>query len=231
MYDPKKTHTVVQTIDVKIEPSWKEVLKEEFSKPYFHDLVQFVKEEYQKHTVYPPGRQIFRAFEVCPFHHTKVVIIGQDPYHGPGQAHGLAFSVNDGVPIPPSLHNIFAEVQEDVGTPPPASGNLERWARQGVLLLNAILTVRAREAGSHRGKGWEQFTDAAIRALSQQKEHLVFLLWGRYAQEKGKVIDSTKHLVLEAPHPSPLARGFRGCRHFSKANAYLQAHGKEAIVW
>lgn len=221
----------MQAIDVKIEPSWKEALKEEFSKPYFHDLVQFVKEEYRNHTVYPPGKQIFRAFEACPFHHTKVVIIGQDPYHGPGQAHGLAFSVNDGVAVPPSLRNIFAEVHEDVGTPPPASGNLERWARQGVLLLNAILTVRARQAGSHRGKGWEQFTDAAIRALSEQKENLVFLLWGRYAQEKGKVIDKTKHLVLEAPHPSPLARGFRGCRHFSKTNAYLQAHGKEPIVW
>jgi uracil-DNA glycosylase len=221
----------VQAIDVKIEPSWKEALKEEFSKPYFHELVQFVKEEYRKHTVYPPGRQIFRAFEACPFDQTKVVIIGQDPYHGPGQAHGLAFSVNDGVPIPPSLRNIFAEVHEDVGTPPPASGNLERWAQQGVLLLNAILTVRAREAGSHRGKGWEQFTDAVIKALSEQKEHLVFLLWGRYAQEKGRVIDKTKHLVLEAPHPSPLARGFRGCRHFSKANAYLRAHGQTPIVW
>ncbi|WP_038032112.1 MULTISPECIES: uracil-DNA glycosylase [Thermonema] len=218
-------------MDVKIEPSWKEALKEEFSKPYFHELVQFVKEEYRKHTVYPPGRQIFRAFEACPFDQTKVVIIGQDPYHGPGQAHGLAFSVNDGVPIPPSLRNIFAEVHEDVGTPPPASGNLERWAQQGVLLLNAILTVRAREAGSHRGKGWEQFTDAVIKALSEQKEHLVFLLWGRYAQEKGRVIDKTKHLVLEAPHPSPLARGFRGCRHFSKANAYLRAHGQTPIVW
>ncbi|GIV39335.1 MAG: uracil-DNA glycosylase [Thermonema sp.] len=221
----------MQAIDVKIEPSWKEALKEEFSKPYFHELVQFVKEEYRKHTVYPPGRQIFRAFEACPFDQTKVVIIGQDPYHGPGQAHGLAFSVNDGVPIPPSLRNIFAEVHEDVGTPPPASGNLERWAQQGVLLLNAILTVRAREAGSHRGKGWEQFTDAVIKALSEQKEHLVFLLWGRYAQEKGRVIDKTKHLVLEAPHPSPLARGFRGCRHFSKANAYLRAHGQTPIVW
>lgn len=221
----------MQAIDVKIEPSWKEALKEEFSKPYFHELVQFVKEEYRKHTVYPPGRQIFRAFEACPFDQTKVVIIGQDPYHGPGQAHGLAFSVNDGVPIPPSLRNIFAEVHEDVGTPPPASGNLERWAQQGVLLLNAILTVRAREASSHRGKGWEQFTDAVIKALSEQKEHLVFLLWGRYAQEKGRVIDKTKHLVLEAPHPSPLARGFRGCRHFSKANAYLRAHGQTPIVW
>lgn len=221
----------MQAIDVKIEPSWKEALKEEFSKPYFHELVLFVKEEYRKHTVYPPGRQIFRAFEACPFDQTKVVIIGQDPYHGPGQAHGLAFSVNDGVPIPPSLRNIFAEVQEDTGTPPPATGNLERWAKQGVLLLNAILTVRARQAGSHRGKGWEQFTDAAIKALSEQKEHLVFLLWGRYAQEKGKVIDKTKHLVLEAPHPSPLARGFRGCRHFSKANAYLRAHGQTPIVW
>lgn len=220
-----------QVVDVRIETSWKAVLQEEFAKPYFHELVSFVRQEYEQHTIYPPGKYIFRAFELCPFTQTRVVILGQDPYHGPGQAHGLAFSVMEGVAIPPSLRNIFEEIQDDVGVPIPTHGNLERWAKQGVLLLNAILTVRAHQAGSHRNRGWEQFTDAVIKLLSDQKKNLVFLLWGRYAQEKGRFIDKTRHLVLEAPHPSPLARGFRGCRHFSKTNAYLQAHGMPAIVW
>jgi uracil-DNA glycosylase len=220
-------------VQVKIEPGWKGQLEVEFEKPYFKELVGFVKSEYQAHRVFPPGGQIFRAFDACPFDQVKVVILGQDPYHGPGQAHGLCFSVPDGVPFPPSLVNIYQEIRNDLGIRPPKSGNLERWAGQGVLLLNATLTVRAHSAGSHQGKGWELFTDEAIRLLSDKRDALVFMLWGSYAQKKGQVIDRTKHLVLEAPHPSPLSayRGFFGCKHFSKANAYLTERGGVGIDW
>ncbi|HQG55744.1 MAG TPA: uracil-DNA glycosylase, partial [Bacteroidales bacterium] len=200
---------------------------------YFLRLVDFVKEEYRTRTIYPPGSLIFNAFNLCPFDKVKAVIIGQDPYHGPGQAHGLCFSVRDGVPFPPSLVNIFKEIHDDLGIPVPKSGNLERWARQGVLLLNAILTVRANQAGSHQGKGWEQFTDAVIKILNEEKNNLVFFLWGAYAQNKGAVIDKTRHLVLESVHPSPLsaAKGFFGNRHFSKCNEYLTMHGIEPVKW
>jgi uracil-DNA glycosylase len=220
-------------MDVKIAPSWKSRLSDEFVKPYFTQLTDFVKSEYQSGIVYPPGKEIFKAFDACDLDAVKVVIIGQDPYHGPGQANGLCFSVHDGMRIPPSLVNIFKEIQKDLGKPIPGSGNLERWANQGVLLLNATLTVRASSPGSHQNKGWETFTDAVIRMLSTEKEHLVFLLWGAYAQKKGEVIDRSKHLVLMAAHPSPFSaeRGFFGCRHFSKANEYLIAHGKEPIKW
>ncbi|HAI75321.1 MAG TPA: uracil-DNA glycosylase [Microscillaceae bacterium] len=218
-------------MDVKIEASWKTKLADEFEKPYFQQLVAFVKEEYQKYTVYPAGNKIFNAFEHCPFDQASVVILGQDPYHGAGQAHGLSFSVNEGVAIPPSLRNIFKEIKEDLGIDIPKSGNLERWAAQGVLLLNATLTVRADQAGSHQRKGWEEFTDAVIHRLAEEKENVVFMLWGKYAQEKGKFIDRDKHCVLEAPHPSPLARGFNGCKHFSQANAYLALHQKPVIHW
>lgn len=220
-------------MEVKIEESWKNVLSDEFSAPYFQSLAAFVKEEYARHTVYPAGKDVFRAFDNCAFEHTRVVIIGQDPYHGPGQAHGLCFSVNEGVRTPPSLVNIFKELKDDLGYPIPPSGNLMPWSHQGVLLLNATLTVRASTPGSHQKKGWEQFTDAAIQALSEQREHLVFLLWGAYAQRKGEVINPEKHLVLKAAHPSPFAahKGFFGCRHFSKTNAYLCQHGKPEIDW
>lgn len=220
-------------MDVKIEESWKQRLKTEFEKEYFLRLVDFVKEEYRTRTIYPPGSLIFNAFNLCPFDKVKAVIIGQDPYHGPGQAHGLCFSVRDGVPFPPSLVNIFKEIENDLGIPVPKSGNLERWARQGVLLLNAILTVRANQAGSHQGKGWEQFTDAVIRTLNEEKNNLVFFLWGAYAQNKGAVIDKNRHLVLESVHPSPLsaAKGFFGNRHFSKCNEYLAMHGIEPVKW
>ncbi len=220
-------------MEVKIEPSWKRLLTDEFEKPYFGELIRFVKEEYEKHKVYPPGRLIFNAFDHCPFNEVKVVILGQDPYHGPGQAHGLCFSVPDGVLFPPSLQNIFAEIEKDMGVPVPASGNLERWARQGVFLLNATLTVRAHQAGSHQHKGWEQFTDSVIHTLAEQKDNVVFMLWGSYAQQKGKFIDTSRHLVLQSVHPSPLSayRGFFGNGHFSKANAYLAAHGQEPISW
>ncbi|HQK71964.1 MAG TPA: uracil-DNA glycosylase [Bacteroidales bacterium] len=220
-------------MDVKIEESWKQRLKAEFEKEYFLRLVDFVKEEYRTRTIYPPGSLIFNAFNLCPFDKVKAVIIGQDPYHGPGQAHGLCFSVRDGVPFPPSLVNIFKEIHDDLGIPVPKSGNLERWARQGVLLLNAILTVRANQAGSHQGKGWEQFTDAVIKILNEEKNNLVFFLWGAYAQNKGAVIDKTRHLVLESVHPSPLsaAKGFFGNRHFSKCNEYLTMHGIEPVKW
>jgi uracil-DNA glycosylase len=220
-------------MDVRIEESWKILLHEEFEKPYFQNLSEFVRSEYRTQTVYPPGRLIFNAFDQCPFDRVKVVIIGQDPYHGPGQAHGLCFSVNDGVEFPPSLRNIFKEVQQDTGAPIPKSGNLERWARQGVLLLNATLTVRAHQAGSHQRKGWEQFTDAVIHKVADLKEHVVFILWGSYAISKGAFVDQQKHLVLTSVHPSPLsaARGFFGNHHFSKANQYLAQHGKEPIVW
>ena len=220
-------------MEVKIEASWKEQLSEEFEKEYFTKLIEFVRNEYQTQRIYPPGKLIFNAFDQCPFNDVKVVILGQDPYHGPGQAHGLCFSVNDGIDFPPSLRNIFKEVQMDTGSPVPRSGNLERWAQQGVLLLNATLTVRAHQAGSHQRKGWEDFTDAAIRSLAENREHLVFILWGSYAIKKGEFIDPNKHLVLTSVHPSPLSasRGFFGNKHFSRANSYLQQHGKEPIAW
>jgi uracil-DNA glycosylase len=220
-------------MDVKIAPSWKARIGDEFTKPYFKTLINFVKTEYATHTVYPPGKEIFRAFDWCDFDDVKVVIIGQDPYHGPGQANGLCFSVHDGVRMPPSLLNIFKEIHEDLGKPMPASGNLERWAKQGVLLLNATLTVRAATAGSHQNKGWEPFTDAVIRTISEEKEHIVFLLWGAYAQKKGEIIDRKKHCVLLSPHPSPFSadRGFFGNKHFSKTNEYLKSQGIEEINW
>lgn len=219
--------------EVKIAPSWREKLNPEFEKPYFEQLIQFVRNEYKTHTIYPPGKEIFRAFDTCDFDKAKVVIIGQDPYHGPGQANGLCFSVADGVRMPPSLVNIFKEINDDLGVPIPATGNLDRWANQGVLLLNATLTVRASSPGSHQNKGWETFTDAVIDIMSREREHLVFMLWGSYAQKKGAVIDRTKHLVLQSPHPSPFSadRGFFGNRHFSKANEYLEAHGIEVVKW
>ena len=192
-------------MDVQIEESWKQILSAEFEKDYFRQLTDFVRNEYRSTTVYPPGKLIFNAFNLCPFEQVKVVIIGQDPYHGPGQAHGLCFSVNDNVPFPPSLRNIFKEIQDDLGKPIPESGNLTRWAKQGVLLLNATLTVRAHQAGSHQRRGWEEFTDAAIRALAEQREHLVFILWGASAQKKGAFIDRSRHLVLTSVHPSPLS--------------------------
>ncbi|GGK70643.1 uracil-DNA glycosylase [Rufibacter glacialis] len=220
-------------MQVKIENSWQQVLQDEFEKPYFQNLISFVKTEYTTTEVYPPGRQIFHAFDECPFDKVRVVILGQDPYHGPGQANGLAFSVADGMRTPPSLLNIFKEIEADLGKPIPRSGNLERWAEQGVLLLNATLTVRAHTAGSHQKKGWEEFTDAVIKKVSDEKEHVVFLLWGAYAQKKGLIIDEKKHLVLKAAHPSPFAadKGFFGTRHFSKANAYLHQHGLPEIDW
>lgn len=221
-------------IDVKIEPSWKELLQDEFDKPYFADLIQFVKQEYQTTRVFPPGRLIFNAFNHCPVDSTRVVILGQDPYHGPGQAQGLCFSVPEGIEQPPSLQNIFKEIHDDVGSPIPSSGNLERWADQGVLLLNATLTVRAHQAGSHQNRGWETFTDAVIRELAARREHLVFLLWGAYAQRKGAFIDTSRHLVLKSAHPSPLSAnrgGWFGNHHFSKTNAYLRANGLPEIKW
>lgn len=220
-------------MNVQIEESWKKRLMPEFEKDYFIRLTDFVRAEYSSTTIYPPGKLIFNAFNLCPFNQTKVVIIGQDPYHGPGQAHGLCFSVNDGITFPPSLQNIFKELQSDLGIAIPPSGNLTRWANQGVLLLNATLTVRAHQAGSHQRKGWEDFTDAAIRTLAEQKEHLVFILWGAYAQKKGAFINRDKHLVLTSAHPSPLSayNGFFGNKHFSRANEYLRAHGETPIEW
>lgn len=220
-------------MNVQIEESWKAHLAAEFEKPYFIQLTNFVRHEYQTNVCYPPGKLIFNAFNLCPFDKVKVVIIGQDPYHGPGQAHGLCFSVNDGVPFPPSLQNIFKEIHNDIGADIPTTGNLTRWAKQGVLLLNATLTVRAHQAGSHQRMGWEEFTDAAIKALSDHREHLVFILWGSYAQKKGAVIDRTKHLVLTSAHPSPLSayHGFFGNKHFSLTNAYLEQHGQTPIQW
>lgn len=218
-------------MDVKIAASWKEHLQDEFAKDYFTKLVTFVKEEYKTQKVYPPGNQIFNAFEKCSFEDCRVVILGQDPYHGEGQANGLCFSVADGVKIPPSLMNIFKEIRDDLGIAIPKSGNLERWAKQGVLLLNATLTVRAGVAGSHQKKGWEQFTDAVVKIISDKKENVVFLLWGAYAQKKGAIVDRSKHLVLEAPHPSPLAQGFSGNRHFSKTNEYLISKNLKPIDW
>ncbi len=221
------------SLDVKIAPSWKTKLETEFRKPYFKQLIQFVKNEYQTHTVYPPGKEIFRAFDCSDFDQVKVVIIGQDPYHGPGQANGLCFSVRDGVTPPPSLKNIFKEIHNDLGKPIPKNGELEGWAKQGVLLLNATLTVRASSPGSHQNKGWETFTDAVIKQISDQKSNLVFLLWGAYAQKKGEIIDRNKHLVLMSAHPSPFSadRGFFGCKHFSKTNEYLKSKGLKEIEW
>lgn len=220
-------------MEVKIEKSWKEVLQTEFDKPYFENLVGFVKQEYASHTIFPPAGQIFNAFNTCPFNNVKVVILGQDPYHGPRQAHGLCFSVNDGIQFPPSLQNIFKEINSDLGIPMPKSGNLTRWAEQGVLLLNATLTVRASQAGSHQGRGWEEFTDAVIKIISEKAENVVFILWGSYAIKKKALIDASKHYILTAPHPSPLSsyRGFFGCKHFSQTNAYLTSKGKTPIEW
>lgn len=220
-------------MEVKIEKSWKEVLQTEFDKPYFENLVGFVKQEYASHTIFPPAGQIFNAFNTCPFNHVKVVILGQDPYHGPRQAHGLCFSVNDGIQFPPSLQNIFKEITSDLGIPMPKSGNLTRWAEQGVLLLNATLTVRASQAGSHQGRGWEEFTDAVIKIISEKAENVVFILWGSYAIKKKALIDASKHCILTAPHPSPLSsyRGFFGCKHFSQTNTYLASKGKTPIEW
>ena len=220
-------------MDVRIEQSWKQHLMPEFDKPYFVNLTNFVRDQYRTKTIYPPAKLIFNAFDQCPFDEVEVVIVGQDPYHEPRQAHGLCFSVNDGVEIPPSLQNIYKEIHDDLGKPIPRSGNLERWARQGVLLLNATLTVQAHRAGSHQGKGWEEFTDAVIRQLANERENLVFILWGAYAQRKGENIDTNRHLILKSPHPSPLSahRGFFGNKHFSKANEYLVAHGKKPIDW
>lgn len=218
---------------VRINPSWGRLLGGEFEKPYFSSLASYVRERYAHAIVYPPAGRVFAAFDSCPVPQVKVVILGQDPYHGPGQANGLCFSTAPGGAIPPSLVNIFKEVSDDTGAAAPANGNLERWAAQGVLLLNATLTVEAGRAGSHQGMGWETFTDAAIARLSEEREHLVFMLWGSYAQRKQALIDTSKHLALCAPHPSPLSayRGFFGCRHFSKANAYLVSHGIEPIQW
>lgn len=220
-------------MDVKIEKSWKEALADEFAKPYFANLVAFVHKEYSSGICYPPGKLIFNAFNLCPFNDVKVVIIGQDPYHEPGQAQGLSFSVAEGVRFPPSLDNIFKEVQADTGAPIPASGDLTRWVRQGVLLLNATLTVRAHQAGSHQRMGWEEFTDAAVRALATKRSGIVYMLWGSYAQRKGALIDRGRNLVLQSAHPSPLSayRGFFGNHHFSLANDYLKAQGKTPIIW
>ncbi len=220
-------------VDVRIEQSWKSKLAKEFEQDYFAGLTDFVREEYRQYTIYPPGRLIFNAFDLCPFEQVRVVILGQDPYHEPGQAHGLCFSVQEGVPLPPSLENIFREIRQDLGEEPLPSGNLERWARQGVLLLNATLTVRAHRAGSHQNKGWERFTDAVVHRLAEEKQGLVFLLWGAYAQRKGEFIDGNRHLVLKSVHPSPLSayRGFFGNHHFSKTNQYLQSQGLDPIDW
>jgi len=221
-------------MQVNIESSWKEVLNDEFEKPYFNDLIDFVKSEYASHTCYPPGKKIFSAFDHCPFDKVVVVILGQDPYHGPGQANGLCFSVSDGIPMPPSLQNIFREIHADLDKPFPSTGNLERWADQGVLLLNAVLTVRQGEANSHQGKGWELFTDAVIKKISEQKKNVVFMLWGGAAKKKGATADKNKHLVLESGHPSPLSANkghWFGNKHFSKTNEFLAAKGKKQIDW
>ena len=220
-------------MDVKIESGWKTLLADEFGKPYFEKLTSFVHEEYRTQKIYPPAKLIFNAFDQCPFDKLKVVILGQDPYHGPEQAHGLCFSVNDGVAFPPSLRNIFKELHNDTGNTIPTTGDLTHWATQGVLLLNATLTVRAQQAGSHQKKGWEEFTDAVIHRINDQKEHVVFILWGNYAIRKGEFIDQTKHLVLTSVHPSPLSasRGFFGNKHFSKANNFLTEHGLQTVDW
>jgi len=223
----------MEKVSPVIDESWKKVLSEEFGKSYFAGLKQFLMEEKSKYRVFPPGSLIFNAFNHTPFDRVKVVILGQDPYHGSGQAHGLSFSVPEGVAPPPSLVNIFKEIRSDMGIEMPSHGNLEKWANNVVLLLNATLTVRANTAGSHQGKGWEEFTDAAINALSEQREGLVFLLWGNYAIAKREMIDTSSHFILTAPHPSPFsaARGFFGCRHFSQVNGLLKQMGKEEIDW
>ena len=220
-------------MNIQIEESWKKHLQPEFEKVYFRQLTDFVRDEYNQAQIFPPGKLIFNAFNLCPFDKVKVVIIGQDPYHNIGQANGLCFSVNDGIAFPPSLVNVFKEIKADIGTETPNSGNLTRWAEQGVLLLNATLTVRAHQAGSHQKRGWETFTDAAIRALAEEREHLVFILWGAYAQKKGAFIDRNKHLVLCSAHPSPLSayNGFFGNKHFSRTNDYLRINGETEIVW
>lgn len=221
------------SIDVNIAASWKDKLQVEFEKAYFQQLTAFVKEEYRTQTVFPPGKEIFRAFDKCNFDEVKVVIIGQDPYHGSGQANGLCFSVREGVRVPPSLVNIYKEIKNDLGKSIPASGELERWAKQGVLLLNATLTVRASSPGSHQKKGWEEFTDAVIQKISAEKENVVFILWGAYAQKKGEVIDRSKHHIISSPHPSPFSadRGFFGSKPFSKTNSYLKSKGLAEIDW
>ena len=232
-------------MQVRIDPSWQAVLQQEFDKPYFELLTSFVRQQYQSKEVFPPGKQIFAAFDCCPFDKVKVVVLGQDPYHEPGQAHGLCFSVQQGVRVPPSLQNIYKEIADDLGRPSSCatatvegqqagmSGDLTSWAKQGVLLLNATLTVEAHRAGSHQNKGWEVFTDAVIEQLANKRENLVFLLWGAYAQRKAAFVDTKRHLVLKAAHPSPLSayNGFFGCKHFSKTNAYLVQHGKQPIDW
>lgn len=219
--------------NVKIEKSWHDVLRNEFDKPYFESLISFVRQEYATKRIYPPGSRIFAAFDACPFDKVKVVILGQDPYHDDGQANGLCFSVAPGMPMPPSLINIFREIASDIGTPIPRDGDLSRWAGQGVLLLNATLTVEAHRAGSHQGRGWEEFTDEVVMRLARDRENLVFMLWGSYAQRKGAFIDRSRHLVLSSPHPSPLSayRGFFGNHHFSQANAWLVQHGLSPIQW
>ena len=219
-------------MSVQIEESWKEILKYEFEKPYFQQLISFVKAEYQNENIFPKGKDIFRAFDACPYDHVKVVILGQDPYHGPGQANGLCFSVHEGVPFPPSLVNIFKEIKNDLGKDIPPHGSLDRWAEQGVLMLNATLTVRAHQAGSHQKKGWEEFTDAVIQRLTQKKG-LVYLLWGSYAQKKAAIVNDQENLILKSPHPSPLSahRGFFGNSHFSKANKFLEEANKVPVDW
>lgn len=219
--------------EVKIEPSWRKILDEEFSKSYFQELSQFIREEYLSKSIYPPPKDMFRAFDLCPFDKVKVIILGQDPYHGPRQANGLSFAVHQGISLPPSLKNIFKEIESDLSIKPEENGDLSRWAKQGVLLLNATLTVQANIPGSHQKKGWEEFTDAVIKKLSDEKNNLIFILWGNYAKQKGQVIDKTKHLVLEAAHPSPFSahNGFFGCRHFSQANKYLKDKGLGEIDW
>lgn len=220
-------------MNVRIDESWEHHLNVEFKKDYFGHLTDFVRQEYQTKQIYPPGKFIFNAFDLCPFDKVKVVILGQDPYHEQGQAHGLCFSVNEGIAFPPSLINIFKEIKNDIGTEIPKSGDLTRWAKQGVLLLNSTLTVRAHQAASHAGKGWELFTDAVIHVLATEKQNLVFILWGAYAQHKGAFIDKEKHLILSSPHPSPLSayHGFFGNKHFSKTNEYLITHGQTPIIW
>ena len=220
-------------MDIRIEEGWKKALSHEWEEPYFKELTAFVGERYRNARIYPPGSRIFAAFDECPFNNVKVVILGQDPYHGPGQANGLCFSVNPGVAMPPSLINIFKEIQSDTGAPMPDNGDLSRWASQGVLLLNATLTVEEHRAGSHQGKGWETFTDHVISTLSQQRDNLVFILWGSYAKSKSALIDHQRHMVLTSTHPSPLSayRGFFGNHHFSTANAYLASHGRTPIIW
>lgn len=223
----------IYAMNVRIEESWRHYLQEEFDKPYFEKLVDFVRNEYKTAHVLPPGHQLFHIFNACPFHQVKVVILGQDPYPTPGQYYGVCFSVPEGTPIPGSLANIFREIYSDLGKPIPTSGNLDRWVEQGVFPINSVLTVRAYQSGSHRSRGWETFTDAVIQKLSDEREHLVFLLWGSYAKEKIALIDTSKHQVLTAAHPSPRSadHGFFGCRHFSKTNAYLQSKGLPVINW